>query len=58
MFVEQDRVLERSGHLWKLQESAGTKLSFRKDLGDLRWEAEGAGKREGGLEVDPKKSKF
>ncbi len=52
------------GAIWGLveaaegEESAGRKLSFRKDLGDLRWEAEEAGKREGGLEVDPKKSKF
>jgi hypothetical protein len=40
------------------EESAGRKLSFRKDLGNLRWEAEEAGKREGGLEVDPKKYKL
>ncbi len=40
------------------EESAGRKLIFLKDLGDLWWEAEEAGKREGGLEVDPKKSKF
>ncbi len=38
------------------EESAGRKLSFRKDLGDLWWEAEEAGKREGGLEVDPKRN--
>ncbi len=40
------------------KESAGRKLIFLKDLGNLWWEAEGAGKREGGLEVDPKISKF